>query len=191
MSTKRKRRPNTRTVRGSADTPTYRMSAQRMACITGSLVALMVILLLAAVVGLMASDGSGSSIGEIWGVVALVAAFGLPVAAAGIFGGLAISPWGWVPGTIFSIGWLALLTHITNDSFHLLYDGQAVGPLIYREQALRATGISGLIVGGALYFVAGWASDVPMWIGGTSGGISTGRVRSRGHDAPAEPLDEP
>ncbi|PPF74882.1 hypothetical protein [Pseudoclavibacter sp. Z016] len=190
MSTKRKRRPKRRTVQAPADQPTYRMSARRMVGITGSLVALMVLLLLAAVASLLASDGSGSSTGEMWGVVALVAAFGLPVAAAAIFGGLAISPWGWVPGTIFGVGWLALLIHITNDSFHLLSDGQAVGPLIYRELAWQATGIGGLVVGGALYFVAGWASDVPMWIGGTSGGISVGRRRSKRHGAPAEPFDE-
>jgi hypothetical protein len=148
-----------------------------MTIITGSLVGLMVLLFAAAVLVFWVGDSSGSSSGEVWGAAILVAAFGFPVVIAAIFGGLAISSWGWVPGTIFGGGWMALLVFITNGSSHLMYDGETIGLFEYREQVWQTAGIGGLVVGGALFFVAGWISGVPMWIGGTSGGISITKGR--------------
>lgn len=156
----------------------YRMSRRRITTWTGALIASVVLLVVVAIV--LAAIGGDSA--ESWVAIVLFVAFGVPVAAAAVLGGLAIASWGWVAGTVFGVGWLTLLVVVVNNGFHLLFDGQAVGPVSYDAAIWQASGVGGLVVGGVLFFVAGWQGDVPMWIGGPAGGIDVSRRRLSGRE---------
>jgi hypothetical protein len=162
--------------RESSTTNPYRMSRRRITTWTGALIASVVLLVVVAVV--LAAIGGDSA--ESWVAIVLFVAFGVPVAAAAVLGGLAIASWGWVAGTVFGVGWLTLLVVVVNNGFHLLFDGQAVGPVIYDEAIWQVVGVAGLVVGGVLFFVAGWGSGVPMWIGGPAGGVDVSRRKRSG-----------
>lgn len=59
----------------------------------------------------------------------LVTAFGLPVFAGAIFGGLVLGRWGWIAELLFGSGWALIVFLISNDSFRLIYDGRSLGPV--------------------------------------------------------------
>lgn len=167
--------------RESSTTNPYRMSRRRISTLSGALIASLVLLVAVALIG----AAIGGDDAESWAAIVLYVAFGLPLAVGAVFGGLAISSWGWVPGAVFGVGWLTVLVVVFDNAFGLFFDGQAVGPLVFDNAIWQVVGVAGLIVGGALFFVAGWQSDVPMWVGGPGGGVDVSRRRlsGRGDDS--------
>jgi hypothetical protein len=162
--------------RESSSTNPYRMSRRRISTLSGALIGSLVLLVGVALVG----AAIGGDDAESWVAIVLYVAFGLPLAVGAVFGGLAISRWGWIAGTVFGLGWLTILVVVFDNGFGLFYDGEAVGPVVFDNAIWQIIGVAGLVVGGALFFVAGWLSKVPMWIGGPAGGIDVSRRKRSG-----------
>ncbi|MGO3834005.1 MAG: hypothetical protein ACTJGT_08560 [Microbacteriaceae bacterium] len=168
-----------RTTPASPSREAYRLSNRAISTITITLVVMMFVLLAVSLLVLWLGDLSGSHTAELWGVLILVTAFGLPVFAGAIFGGLALSHWGWIAGLLFGSGWVLIVFLISNDSFRLIYDGRSLGPIPFSEDVWRFVAVAGMVVGGALYFVFGFLSFVPITVGGVPLNAAAGRKLQR------------
>ncbi len=154
------------------------MSGETISNITRVLVAILVVFLLSGVVVGLVGGEPAPRANIIWSASLLTAAYGIPLLVGSILGGLAIAKWGWIPGLFFGIGSVGVVSWVVNDNFHLVRDGWQLGPFVYLGEVWLAVSVWAAAIGGLLFFVAGFVSDVPMWIGGPTSRIMVNKGRN-------------